>query len=200
MQVPDRQESDGVLLQWTHSMKLLGNVRLMRGLLLAFGVPAVLLGLLIAVVSGRLLTGLTAALVVGGLFLAIGFLVVIAMGRTTAHFRLTPEGVLHLAAGRSAGLSGVAAAGGLVAGHPGAAAGALMELRRFIKWGDIGRIEVDEPRSEILVRPVTLIKPILLHCDPESFAQVLEILNCHVSREIWENRKHRRRPFPVAAQ
>jgi hypothetical protein len=40
-----------------------------------------------------------------------------------------------------------------------------MELGRRIRWSDIGKIQVDERRLEILIRPVALIKPIVLHCE-----------------------------------
>jgi hypothetical protein len=182
-----------VLLEWTHSIGLLKNVRFMRNMALAFAIPVLLMGLFIGLLTGSLLAVAIVIFGVGGGFFVIGFLITAAIAQWTDHFTLSTEGVRQRAAGASASLAGVAGGGALAAGHAGAAAGALMELGRFIRWSDTSKIRVDERRSEILLRPVSLIKPVVLHCEPVLFPQVLDIVHRHVPSDAWERR---RRPKP----
>jgi hypothetical protein len=121
--------------------------------------------LFIGVLTRSLVAAGIVILGVGGGFFVIGLFVIAAIVQWTDHFALSTDGVTQRAAGSSASLAGLAGGGALPAGHPGAASGALMELGRRIRWSDIGKIQVDERRLEILIRPVALIKPIVLHCE-----------------------------------
>ncbi len=181
-----------VLLEWTHSMGLLKDVRFIRRMALAFGIPVLLIGLFIGLLTGNLLSAGIIIFGVGTGFFVIGFLIAAVIAQWTDHFTLSTAGVRQRATGSCASLAGVAAGGALAAGHAGAAAGAAMEIGRFIRWSDTSKLRVDERRSEILFRPVTLIKPVVLHCDPVLFPQVLDVVRRHVPSEVWERRRHRK--------
>ncbi len=168
-------------LTWETRIKVLTNPTVWSSLLLAFGIPSVLLGIFVAFISKRpdyaLLVPLVTLSILFGLFILVG-LVIDLFGGFKVVFYLTSHGVRSVAGKGAKAASTAAVLAGIFSGNPGVAGAGLLaesEQNVFIPWKDITKLKVKAWRRFIMVKREWGYKPIGLYCMPDNFPQVMEI-------------------------
>lgn len=179
-----------IRLTWETRVRLLTNPSVWSSMLLAFGIPSVLLGLFFAVIAKRpefaLLIPLGSLSILFGIYIVVA-LVIDAFGGFKATYFITTDGV-RAVSGRGAKTAvAVAVLAGALAGKPGlAGAGMLAESEQdvFIPWEDIRTIKVKPGRRFIHINREWGSKPIGLYCTAENFQEVIGILRTHAGDKL----------------
>ena len=168
-------------LTWETRIRVLTNPSVWTSMLLALGIPSVLLGIFFAVIAKRpeyaLLVPLGFMSILFGIFFLVA-LVIDLFGGFKAVFFLTTHGVRSVAGKGARAASTVAVLAGVLAGKAGAVGAGLLaesEQNVFIPWKDITKIKVKTWRRYILVKREWGFKPIGLYGTPENFPQVMDI-------------------------
>lgn len=168
-------------LTWETRIKVLANPSIWLSLLMAFGIPSVLLGILIGVIAKNPVYALLIPLVGTGGFLLIFVLVGLVIdlfGGFKVIFALTTHGVRSMSGKVAKATSAAAVLTGIMTGNLGAmGAGLLAESEQnvFIPWGAVTKVKVAAGRRVLTVKREWGFKPIALYCTRENYAQVLEI-------------------------
>ena len=177
-------------LTWETRIRILTNPTVWTSMLLALGIPGVLLGIFVAVIAKRpeyaLLVPLGLLSILFGIFIMVG-LVIDLFGGFKAVFFLTSHGVRSVAGKGAKAASTAAALAGIFSGNPGlAGAGLLAESEQnvFIPWKDITKLKVKTWRRFIMVKREWGYKPIGLYCTPENFSQVMEIFRFYAGDKL----------------
>ena len=177
-------------LTWETRIRILTNPTVWTSMLLALGIPGVLLGIFVAVIAKRpeyaLLVPLGLLSILFGIFIMVG-LVIDLFGGFKAVFFLTSHGVRSVAGKGAKAASTAAALAGIFSGNPGlAGAGLLAESEQnvFIPWKDITKLKVKTWRRFIMVKREWGYKPIGLYCTPENFSQVMEIFRYYAGERL----------------
>jgi len=177
-------------LSWETRIRVLTNPTVWFSLLLAFGIPSVLLGIFVAVISKRpeyaLMVPLVAMSVLFGLFILVG-LVIDLFGGFKVVFYLTSHGVRSVAGKGAKAASTAAVLAGIFSGNPGAVGTGLLaesEQNVFIPWKDISKLKVKTWRRFIMIKREWGYKPIGLYCTPENFPQVMEIFRYYAGDKL----------------
>ncbi|MEI8191286.1 MAG: hypothetical protein WCI75_16340 [candidate division NC10 bacterium] len=169
-------------LTWETRIRVLTNPSVWTSMLLALGIPSVLLGIGFAVMAKRPEYALLVPLGFMSILLGIFFLVALVIdlfGGFKVVFFLTSQGVRSVAGKGARAASTVAVLAGVLAGKAGAVGAGLLaesEQNVFIPWKDITKIKVKTWRRFIHVKREWGYKPIGLYCTPENFPQVMDIL------------------------
>ena len=181
---------DQVYLTWETRIKLLNNAGIWSSLLLAFGIPSVLLGILLAVVAKKAIYALMVPLVaVGGfllIFVCIG-IVIDLFGGFKVIFILSQSGVRSLSGKVAKAATTATMITGLLAGNITTfASGALAasEQNVFIPWDAITSVKLKASRRFMLIKREWGYKPIGLYCTPENYQQVLELIRRFAADKI----------------
>jgi len=182
--------SEQLHLTWETRIRVLTNPTVWFSLLLAFGIPSVLLGILVAFIAKRpeyaLLVPLVALSVLFGIFILVG-VVIDLFGGFKVVFFLTSHGVRSVA-GKGAKAAATATFwAGALSGNPGVAGAGLLaesEQNVFIPWKDITKLKVKSWRRFIMVKREWGYKPIGLYCTQENFPQVLEIFRYYAGDRL----------------
>lgn len=177
-------------LTWETRIRVLANATVWKSLLLAFGIPSVLIGIFVASTSKHAEYALLIpAIVLGilmGLFVVVGG-VIDLFGGFKAIFFLTSHGVRCVSGKGAKAASRATVVVGLLTGNPGAVgSGLLAESGQdaFIGWNDITKIKV-KPRSRfIMVKQAWGIQPIGVYCTSENFSQVLDIFRYYAGDKL----------------
>ena len=183
---------DQVYLTWETHIKLLNNTGIWSSLLLAFGIPSVLLGILLGVVAKNAVYALMVPLVaVGGLlliFVCVG-IVIDLFGGFKVIFILSQSGVRSLSGKVAKATTTATMIAGLLGGNITTfAAGALAESEQnvFIPWDAITSVKHKASRRFLLIKRAWGYKPIGLYCTPENHQQVLELVRRFAADKIKE--------------
>lgn len=177
-------------LTWETRIRVLTNPTVWSSLLLAFGIPSVLLGIFVAFIAKRpdyaLLVPLVTLSILFGLFIMVG-LVIDLFGGFKAVFFLTSHGVRSVAGKGAKAASTAAVLAGIFSGNPGVAGAGLLaesEQNVFIPWQDITKLKVKAWRRFIMVKREWGYKPIGLYCTPGNFPQVMEIFRYYAGDRL----------------
>jgi hypothetical protein len=171
-----------LLLTWEGRIRLLANSGVWKSILMAFGIPSMLLGVLVGFVTKRPEYGLAVPLVAMAVLLTIYLLVAAVIdlfGGFKVTFFLTTRGVRSVLGRGPQAVSTTAILMGLFTGkHGGVATGVLAKSEQnvFIPWTDITKIKVSPGRRSILIKREWGYKPIELYCTPDNFPEAMTIL------------------------
>ena len=173
-------------LTWETRIRVLTNPNVWFSMLLALGIPSVLLGILFAFLAKRpvyaLLVPLVSMSVLFGIFILVA-LVIDLFGGFKAIFFLTTHGVRSVSGKGARAASTAAVVMGVLAGNASAVGAGLLaesEQNVFIAWKDITRLKVKARRRFVLIKREWGFKPIGLYCLPANFQQVLDIFRYYV--------------------
>ena len=159
-------------------------------MLLAFGIPSVLLGIFFAIVAKRADYALLVPLGLMAIMLGIFFLVALVIdlfGGFKVTFLLTSQGVRSVAGKGAKAASTAAVLAGILSGKSGVlGAGLLAESEQnvFISWKDVTQVKVWAARRYILIKREWGYKPIGLYGTPENFTQIMAIIQQHAGDKI----------------
>lgn len=177
-------------LTWETRIRVLANATVWKSLLLAFGIPSVLIGIFAASAAKRpeyaLLVPAVALSILFGLFILVG-LVIDLLGGFKATFFLTSHGVRCVSGKGAKAASTAAVLAGIFSGNPGAVGAGLLaesEQNVCIPWKDITKLKVEAWRRFIMVKREWGYKPIGLYCTPENFPQAMEILRHYAGDKL----------------
>lgn len=177
-------------LTWETRIRVLANGTVWKSLLLAFGIPSLLIGIFVAATSKEAKWALIIpAIVLGilmGLFVMIG-LVIDLFGGFKAIFFLTTRGVRCVSGRGAQAVSRATVIVGLLTGNAGAVgSGLLAESGQdaFIGWQDITKIKVRPRRRFLMVKQAWGIQPIGVYCTPENFTQVMDIFRHYAGDKL----------------
>jgi hypothetical protein len=183
-------DTEQLHLTWETRIRLLANPSIWNSMLLALGIPSVLLGLFLAFLAKRpefiLLVPLGALSILFGIFFLVA-VVIDLFGGFKVTFFLTTLGVRSVAGKGAKAASTVAVLAGALAGKPGVVgAGILAESEQnvFIPWSAITKIKIKAWRRYILIKREWGCKPIALYCTSENFAQVLDLLRQYAGEKL----------------
>ncbi len=167
-------------LQWEIRVPMFRNFYLLRGLLLAIGLPFAALIALLLILSGGDVVHSDAkyALFMIGLLFLLTYLFILLFygGAYAAGFVVDEEGVLNYTqkrqAKKNAVVNGLLMILGAFSGRPGTAGIGMMAAARQsvqIKWSAVRRVKYDPKRCTILLRGGPTQK-IAVFCSPENYA------------------------------
>ncbi len=172
--------SEQLHLEWEARIRVLTNSHVWKPILLAFGIPSVLLGIFFAFISGKAEYALLVPLVALGVLLTLFVLIALVIdvfGGFKCHFFLTTLGVRSVSGRGARAASQAAILMGIFAGKPGAVgAGMLAESEQnvFIPWKAVTKIKVKG--RYIHIKREWGFKPIGLYCTADNAKQAIEIL------------------------
>jgi len=179
-----------VYLTWETRIKVLTNLNLWFSLLLAFGIPSVLLGILVGVVAKKfvyaLLIPVGAVCFLLSVFVVVG-LVIDLFGGFRVVFIVSTHGIRSLSGSAAKAIPTAAVLAGLLGESAGAVgAGLLAESERnvFIAWDDITVVKHSAWRRFLLIKRAWGFKPIGLYCTAENHQQVLELVRGFVPDKL----------------
>jgi len=186
----DTSLPEQVYLTWETHIKVLNNPGIWSSMLMALGIPSVLLGILVGVVARNALYALMIPLVAGGglllIFVFVG-IVIDLFGGFKVIFVLSSYGVRSLSGKVAKATATVTMIAGLLGGSTTAfASGALAESEQnvFIPWDAITSVKHKASRRFLLIKRAWGYKPIGLYCTPENHQQVLELVRRFAAGKI----------------
>jgi hypothetical protein len=174
--------AEAALVAWDTRIHILNNPTLWSQILIAVGIPSLLLGVLVAFVAEDAGFALMFPLIIMSVMLvifALAGLIIDLLGGFRVRFLLTGEGVRSLSGGGARAASTAAVAAGLLAGSASVAGAGLLarsEQDVFIPWGAITRVRVNARRRIVTIRAGWLDKPIALYCTLDNFGEVMDVL------------------------
>jgi hypothetical protein len=181
---------DQVHLSWEARIHLLNNPSIWKSLLLAFGLPSLLLGILFAFIAQRPEFALLIPLVATGgllfLFVLVGA-VIDLFGGFKVIYVLSSTGVRSLSGRVAKATSATAVLAGLLSGNlTVAGAGFLAESEQnvFIPWSAVTAVKVKRGGRYLHIKREWGFKPIGMLCTPENSGQVLEIVRAYVADKV----------------
>jgi hypothetical protein len=170
------------LLTWETRIKVLSNTSIWFSLLMAFGIPSVLLGIFFAFIAKRPVYALLVPLVaLGGLlliFVLVG-IVIDLFGGFRVIFVLSNTGLRSLTGKVAKTIPTITVLAGLLAGKPGMVGTGLLaesEQNVFIPWEAITVVKHKAWRRFLLIKRSWGDKPIGLYCTPENHQQVVDLV------------------------
>lgn len=172
-------------LEWTARFSPFRNRLVIKQMILAFGIPILLLGLLMCAITeeNRWLVAMQVMGVVAGV-LAVLLLPVIGLFALVGyeqHFVLDTDGVTATLSGRTNTFFRGVRILLLLSGRPGAmGSGLMMRTGDSIRWQEVHRVDVDR-EQKVLTLYRESGSPFLLACSPENFATVCEIVQAQTS-------------------
>jgi len=167
-------------IEWTTSTFPLGNRTVLWQLLIAFGVPVLVLGLFIAIIAkeNRWLIALQIMSFVAAILMVLLVLAVLILWLVgyKQHFVLDRKGVRSANYGRTKIFFRVAQIVGILSGRPGTMGAALsVRLSDEIGWQEVRKVEAED-RRHLLILHRESGAPFLLFCTAENFATVREVV------------------------
>ena len=171
-------DKEDVLMEWEYRLPFF-HLPMLKKILMAFGIPILITGIILALRIG-VVNGLVIMFIVAGVF-SIGFFVAALVYANGFHFtyRLTTDGIWSHMGKREKRVAEATTVGGILTGSPGAVGAGLLakaEQNVFIPWKDITKVNVVEKDCSIKIGRSFGYKPIELHCAPQDFKRVLDIL------------------------
>lgn len=176
---------------WNYRMPLIKNAVMWRDILLALGIPVVLLGLFLLFLSGgedivMIIMAVTLiALILAALaIIAVIILFILYRGGVEMTFSLNEKGIGYEAGKRSRDINKGLAMAGAMSGSPTAAGAGMLAASRdsnFIKWEDVGSVKIHRRQRVIYVRSKMLIDPIALYCTHGNFHIVEDMVRSRVN-------------------
>ena len=197
-----------VLITWQARIRVLTNPDVWASILMAFGIPGILLGVLVAMIAKRpefaLLVPAVLVSVLLGIFIVVA-LIIDLFGGFRVTFLVTTDGVRSVSGKGAKAASTAATAAGLLAANAAVAGAGLLaksEQDVFIAWKAITKIKVRPGRRFVMIRAGWGDKPIGLYCTPENFPQVLDNLRQYAGAALpdsWRLAFEGARPVPASA-
>lgn len=168
---------------WTRVVPLVTNPVLVKDLVLALFIPAVLLGILLTIITGDtslllLLLGIAAAIVLLGLVI-MALIQLGAKGGLSWFFYINREGVASHAGKGTRILNRVATLGSLSLGSAaGSGSGllAISEEANTLFWEDVRYVTIHPTLKLVVLRSRYLIGPVALYCTEKNFPDVVAMV------------------------
>ncbi len=169
-------------LQWDIRVPIFRNLFILRGLLLAVGIPfGILIAIIIAAAHGDVIhSDAKYALFMTGLLFLLTYLFILLLygGKYAAHYVVDEIGVLNETqrgqAKKNAVVNGLLVVLGLFSRNPAAAGAGLLTASRqsvLLRWDAVRHVKYDAKRKTILLRGGPTEK-IAVFCTPDNYAAV----------------------------
>jgi hypothetical protein len=173
-------------LHWEFTIPLVKNPLLWRDLVLALGLPVLVIAVIVVLFSnaGDRLGVLVLFGVLFLIFLLIAFIVMVAVsyslgGGLAARFYVNNAGVGYEAGGPAKKISRGTLVLSLMSGSIKAAGTSLIAISQeenFISWQDVRSIKIYPRQRVIHISSKELINPIALYCTAENFGRATDII------------------------
>jgi len=173
-------------IHWDYTIPLVKNTVLWRDLVLALGLPLIVIAIIVVLFSNA--SDRIGVLMLFGVlfltFLSIAFIVMVAVSRSlggglAARFYVNNAGIGYEAGGPAKKISHGTLALSLMSGSIYAAGISLIAISQeesFISWQDVRSVKIYDHQRVILIRSKELGSPIALYCTPENFGRITDMI------------------------